>query len=326
MSRLTALVAVTLVLASPVAGCEIRRETPAPEWPSPSAAELLRDALAESLATTLRVQGESVGGPGAQFLHDAAGTVTKAQVAALGPVYVPYPDASPTPDPSPSATPLARSAKAETISARDLAFATAATTDDAALSALAYSTGLGQATVVIGAGIADARAGGATLRAENLFATVEGEPDAPLPATGSGATLAVNSDTLAELALAHDELRYLYEVVAARTTGALRTWALERSGVHALRAEALLALTTAADPRQAIYAIESGALADRPALDATVRNAEQALGERYATLAVANPAERPWLGSATLDAFTASLMWPSATAQDLVALPGLIVP
>jgi len=140
----------------------------------------------------------------------------------------------------------------------------------------------------------------------------------PEPPTLPPADSEVSADVLAQLALAHDRLRALYEVVAARSEGDSRKAALEASSAERQRVADLLAIEGVEDLTEPAY--------DVPADATALRDQNVAIAETYAALMVsAAPQDRVWLLNSALKAYRSALANGLAAAQ-IPALPGAVQP
>jgi hypothetical protein len=136
------------------------------------------------------------------------------------------------------------------------------------------------------------------------------------PETLPPANSAVSVDDLSRLALAHDHLRALFEVIAARSNGDSRTAALESSASERQRVADLLAIDGVEDLTEPAY--------DVP-IDATAaRDQSLAIADAYAALMVrAAPQDRTWLLNSALVEYNSSLA-NGLTAAQIPALPGAV--
>lgn len=203
---------------------------------------------------------------------------------------------------SPTSSPRPASDLTATLAAADAATAECMeTAGEDPLGGLCASIALSHA--VIGAGAGEAWKASAYL---------------PAPDTLPGPDSAVSTDTLAQLALGHDRLRALYEVIAARSEGAVRDAALEASSGERARVGELLAIDGVADLTEPAYDIPSDPGA--PAAQ------QRALAESYAALMVrAAPQDREWLLNSAVVAYRGALASGMAPA-DIPALPGAVQP
>jgi hypothetical protein len=145
------------------------------------------------------------------------------------------------------------------------------------------------------------------------------------PAIPSADT-AVNSSTIANLALEHDRLRALYEVIAARASGGERTQALASSAAQRARVAELLAIAGVEDLTQPAYDIPAASVSSEASRTATALEGEVALADAYAALLVlAAPQDREWLYSAALGAYRGAVV-AGLTPEQVPALPGAVQP
>ena len=148
-------------------------------------------------------------------------------------------------------------------------------------------------------------------------------PDAGVTPTG---TTAVDTATLAQLALQHDRARALYEVIAARASGHERTDALARSAAQRERVAALLALPGVDDVTEPAYDVPAASVATRAARTQAALDTERSIAETYAALLVSSSAaDRSWLSNAAFDAYQGAVAH-GLTAADVPALPGAVEP
>jgi hypothetical protein len=125
---------------------------------------------------------------------------------------------------------------------------------------------------------------------------------------------AVTADNISRLALEHDKLRSLYEVIAARSKGAVRTDALASSSAERARVAALLAVPGAKDLKEPAYQVPTDAGA--------AAAANVALAESYAALLIAaQPQDRAWLLNSAFVAYEQAIAHGLALGE-VPALPG----
>jgi hypothetical protein len=314
-SRLVAGGMMAALLAA--SGCSWRLDSEPPVWPSPDAVTLERDAAAVHEQHVQDALGSTAGSAGsASVLANLETTASPAHLAALGGVYV----ARPGLEPSPYVGTLA----AAVADARDHALATAATTDDRDLAALLGSIGLTHAFALWYDSLDRAPADEADIDpvAERPLPDVGGVAGPPVVAEQT----ALSADTVMALAVAHDQARYLYETIAARSSDDARTQARARMAIHDDRAQALATLSGADDARSHVYSLPLAQVTGAQAQAATARETEQSLGWRYAALAAESDAtDRGWLLSAAFDAYAASASLPGFTLDEFPVLPGLEV-
>lgn len=308
MAGLTAkaLIAATCAASLTLTGCTWRWETEPVPTPTADAVTAARDDAARAEQRVLEaLESSSSGNP---MLRSYAATAATTHLEVLGGVYVPYPLATATTSPEP-ALPLLDAVKQAAQSALDKAFADS--TSDAAL--LYGSMALGWSLAVWLEGEPEAVVG------EYALPGVYGSSDL------TPATTNLDARTIADLAIAHDQARFLYEVVAARETETARADALARARIHADRS---LALTTIAgiDERQPIYQLPDALVASAESRRDATRDAEQALGWTYMTLTSGvGSDDRAWLMSAAFDAYASSALIEGFSIDEIPVLPGIVV-
>lgn len=207
--------AAVAVSVAVLAGCSVRLETPEPSWPSPSADTVLRDELAAAMSS-IESQAQTHGDTLAQ-------QIAQEHLELLGGVYVAYPSANAAPSASPTTASASAASPTTTADAVAAAVETASTvaseTQDENLRRLATSIEL----------------------AWSLFLWSAGSPRDPDPALVEGITpweavrtleAPTTPEPWCELALAHDEARFAYEVIAAHSTDVARDEALARAAAH----------------------------------------------------------------------------------------------
>lgn len=321
--NLTRASAVVLVVVA-LAGCSWRVETPTPAWPSPDAVTQTRDAAAEREHEIVQAAASAgTGGtPVGVVLSEIEGVLAPERLDALGGLYEPYPTASPTPTEAEAPPNLTDAVAA----ARDSNLADALVTEADDLALLLSSAGLSHALCGwYATWVADA-IGAAT---ESVVA----ERTLPSEALGDGAALvpasaSLATETLAELAVLHDQGRYAYEVMAARAIEDERDQWLARRDIQAARGEAFAALTGVEDHRTATYVLLSDSTTDPAARVETARNFELGAGATYtALLAETTTDQWPWLLHAAFDAYAQAAAYGEPTAADypVPALPGIDV-
>ncbi|NTV40053.1 MAG: DUF4439 domain-containing protein [Demequinaceae bacterium] len=332
--------------------CDLRLETDAPTFPSPAAAVVARDSLADAEAAVLAAA--TAAGASADGVATGAAATAQAHLDALGGVYVAYPGTTPSPSASPGPAPTL----ADTITAvRATAEEVAASTDDANLASLARSIDLEWALRELWAlrsaanTAAEEAAALALASASPTPEAAEGDPSvAPaatlpgdhgaspfpladgsvddaagfVPATATG----IGQEDLSALALAEDEARFTYETIAAWEFGDLQAEVLARSRLHGERSDALTALLTselrAADPRTPLYQLRDANLPDPGSREALERSIELDLGARYAALLDGTSAvHTAWLLNAAFDSYARAMATAGFAAADLPTLPGL---
>ncbi|MDN4473600.1 hypothetical protein [Demequina zhanjiangensis] len=303
---LLGLVAAAVVLTS--TGC-VRIETPPPPSRTASAVTLERDLLADSLdeVALAIAQEEATTLAGAVEAHSI-----EALVAGVGPRYVAFPDPTASPSPSPVAQDVATAA----ADALQTSLEIAETTPDEELRAWAVSATLVHALAVwldsveAASGAVDAGPRGLPLEQASETALPE--------STG------LDPAALADLALRHDQARYLYELASSRVSGEARTAALARAAVHADRSDALQSLSDAPDARTEVYSTLAASIQDDDSRAATLRGAETSVGSAYAAYAIdASPDDLRWLLDGAFDAYTESAQVDGWTLWELPVLPGL---
>ena len=270
-----------LAAMTTLAGCSWRLETEPEAFRTPSPVTIVRDQLAAAEGAV-----ESAASAGDDALAQAERDAAPVRVAALGGV-------SPT-----SAPRAADDLEAAIASARDAALACMGAAGDDPLAGLCASIALSHEVMSTAADpltIADAGYGSG-------------------PDTLPGADTEVSTAELSELALAHDQLGALYEVVAARGTDGAREVALTRSASERARAKALLAIDGVSDLTQPQYDIPTDAGAPLAA--------ELTIAQRYAAALVdAAPRDRLWLYNSAVAAYAQAIVNGLAPG-DVPALPG----
>ncbi|WP_144276406.1 hypothetical protein [Demequina sp. NBRC 110053] len=315
--------AVAAVAALALAACSWRAETPPPDWPSPDAVTQQRDAAAE-LEQAIIDAAEAVGPEAsaqAAVLQGLESARAPERLDAFGGLYVAYPSASPSPSASPGPEADLESAVTE---ARDAHLAAALDMTDPDLEALSGASGLSLAltswfAVWVDNAVADAAA--PVVEQRLLSSTAVPEPTV-LPDEAT----AIPPETLADLALAHDQARYTYEVLAARSEGTERDQWLARRDLQAARASAIIDASGVEDRREAVYVAPADASGDAPARLTAAVAMEVALADWYAALAAVNaPADKPWLWCAAFDAYAQAAAFGDGWdgARVIPALPGL---
>ncbi len=327
-NRASALLLGALLLAS-AAGCDIRRETSPSPTPTAGQYEQLRNEAAQEEAGILNALDRVPAGDERwnAYLVDEETRFANAHLNALGGVYVPFPTASPTASPTATvAPPTPADLVIAAAHARDADLSDALVADDPELALVLASIGLSHAEVLAVSayrGLIDS--GNAPLAAER---PAPGDAFATLVPSST----ALDETTLEGIIVSHDYASYLYEVIAARTSGDARTQALARSRIHAKRADDLVALASA-DPRNAAYVIDHDRLASVDDMNTLARETEAGIADRYitafsavASLGDAGRADRAWLISAAFDALVQGALWPGATPADADPLPGVVLP
>jgi len=345
---------VIALLGATLVGCGWRLETPDPGPPSPDANEQARDAAAIAEAAFIEsLEYADPIGPGGEWLIEYETRAAPAHLEALGGVYDPFPEVSPTPSVSPTASPTVAPFGPFSFSrfaglARNAALEGALTVEDPDLALLLASIGLSHAAAL-------------RLQSEEdiLFLQSKGDPtvaddampvsdaispsaDRPLPLSSTpvlasfGPALlvpeetALPEETLEELIVLHDDAAYVSEVVAARAEGSLRGVAYQRSLLHQARAEALAALAEA-DPRGPSYVTDRARLASNETMMALLSEVEGNLADAYIAAfadVIASdadtPSERTWLLSGAYDALVASILLSTGPGE-LSTFPGVTV-
>lgn len=314
-ARRAARTAAALVLATLLAGCGLRLETPPPSEPSLTAAEAARQAVVSDVldvrATTTVALADAEGRTaevGATLVTDAGDHLDQ-----LGGVYVSGlvgEDGTPSPVPTgvvAGSTPealvdLLAQSFSRTRSALE-------TLEDPAFARLTGSVAI--------AHLASARALAAATGVELPGTGLPTTPVVPVGLEG-----APDDDVLA-LVVAEDSAGYLLEVLSSRLGDAERAAARARAAVHRARAEAWARLAgvdgTAEDPRLVAYALPAGATTDTPER-AVVAAVEVALTANLVTLVGrVDAAWRTGVLDLAADSWLAALTWGAAP----VAFPGM---
>ena len=280
-----ALAALAAFAAPVAAGCSWRLDTPPEPFRTPSPTTVLRDHVAASEAAVGAAAGGSTG-PAA----GAEAAAVPIRLAALGGV-------SPTSSPRPS-----ENLDAAIKAAQDAARECLEGAEDDPLGGLCASILLSH-SLILGPPVAPTW---------EATAFLEG------PQVTPGADSHVSAEEVGELALEHDKLRALFEVIAARSKGAERTAALETSSVERSRVAALLAVPGVQNLTQPAYDVPGEAAAALPA--------QVALAQTYAALLVsAAPQDREWLLNSAYVAYEAAIASGLTLAQ-VPALPGAVEP
>lgn len=352
----------TLVLALAVAalalaGCSWRVETPEPALPSPDARELARDAAARAERDiVIALEAAVADGPGAAWLLTYELEASPAHLTALGGVYEPFPLESGAESPSPGASAQAPGATdyvtATTLAAQG-ALSKAVAEPDPTLALLFSSIALAHSTALAVADQLDAAAAFAATHPDpspSPSPAVNDEPTrfpviaertppaaAGLPFTLTPpTTMTLSPETVDAIIVEHDYASYVYDVIAARSTGAARDDAIERGEMHAERAR-LLVEAAGRDPRGPTYAITHASLVSEYARAALAAQVEAGVAERYmeafaedvdsdATAGTEpEPSQRAWLLASAYDALVASLLAYESAPEDLANFPGIRV-
>lgn len=347
---------VVAVLAGVVAlgatGCSWRLEEEPVVYPSADQVTLARDAAAKREQQIIDALATNADGDGSTSdLAVFELLAAPVHVDALGGVYV----ATPSPAPSPSPSPIVGSLADAVAQARDAALESAQTTTDANLALLQSSIGLthGLALWFSTTGgalpVPDASATPSSVPSSTRSASPSAEPDvaataspraAPEPVTSAerilpssvnlgesftpASTETISPDTFGDLAVAHDKARFLYELIAARSSGGERANALARRDIHASRSAEFAALAGSDDRRQILYDVPLADVADAAARARTALDTEFALGATYASMlnGVAND-DRGWILNASFDAYAAGALQSGFTPDMFPVLPGI---
>ena len=337
-------------LALGASGCSWRLEEEPVVYPSADQVTLVRDAAAKREQQIIDALATDADGNGSTSdLAVFESLATPVHLDALGGVYVATP--SPAPSPSPFVGPLADAV----AQARDAALETAQSTTDANLALLQSSIGLthGLALWFSTTGGAlpepDASAAPSSVPSSIASASPSAEPDvaataspsaAPEPVTSAerilptsvnlgesftpASTETISPVTFGDLAVAHDKARFLYELIAARSSGGERANALARRDIHATRSDEFAALAGSDDRRQILYDVPLADVADAAARARTALDTEFALGASYAAMldGVADD-DRGWILNASFDAYAAGALQSGFTPDMFPVLPGL---
>lgn len=344
----TALAALLVTVATVLAGCGLRLETPAPTEPSPDAHEVVRRAAVEDALTVAELADDvapAVADPAVRALLDETAGFARQHVDALGGVYdsgLPRPGETPgtTSEPSVEVTTTPPSGvDATTGTTTDPGSTAPAGPDAEGGTTAAPPTTDDVVTALVGAaqrtrasadatrdtGLARLLASVATsehVSAQRLAAATGSDAAADLtadPPVVESAPSGVGATDLATLVAAEDAAGYAYEVRAAQADGDVRAAAVARAAQHRTRAEAwaLAAGTdgTDQDPRRVAYDVPAGE--DTATL---ARRLETELAQSYASLvATAAPASREAALALLTDSWQSALAWGAAP----VAFPGL---
>lgn len=278
----------------------VRIETPEPTWPSPSPAVLERDALAAPHAQVQAALEGAIATP----LAALESAVLPDLLAGIGPEYVAYPDADG--DASPDGD-----LEGAVTEALDASLAAATTASDPDVRAWGVSAALVHAFGLW------------------LDERPEGVAERAFPALGADAfampaASAVDADAVRALSRRHDDARCLLDQIAMRTADAEQADAIARRDIESARSDALQALAGGVDDRTAICSVPLDAIEDADARARSVREAQIALGDAYAAIAVTAPAaDMEWLLDGAFDAYAAAATTPGWTTADMPTTPGL---
>jgi len=323
------LLALALSLAM-LTGCELRRETPPPTEPVPDAIELARrEAVADADLLIADARDAAAGDPAAVLL-EAVALASEAHDHALGGVYVPFPDASPSDD---AAAGQATTGEPETD---------VAPSDGASAGTTASPTpSPGPTTPPTAADVVEL-ATAAALRARTAAEAIEDGPlarllasiavsrsmhartiatAAGLPVTSTALTVpadlpaGLGGSAISALVQSEDGLGLAWEVVAARSDGPARSSAAARAAMHRTAGQAWATAGglagTGLDPRRVAYDLPDAILdpaTDPGAVTAALATLESGLAQDYATLvAAAAPGVRGSLIDGLADAATVAL-------------------
>jgi hypothetical protein len=339
LRRITAGIALGVLVVASLSSCSLRRETPPIVTPSPDQYEQLREAAAQAevdIIDALAAEGVREGSAGHAGFVQAETAFVMTHLDALGGVYVPFPaaTASATPPATPSASPSASAAPAPkpksltraVAHARDVDLAAALVADDPDLALLLASIGLSHAEALAVGVYQDAIAAGSAPHSAER--TTMGAPFSDLVPDATGLDPAV----LEGIIVAHDYAAYMYEVIAARSSNDARVQPLDRSRIHDRRADELVAIA-AADPRVPAYVIDHEVLDSDDAMAALARATEAGISDRYATAffgvaeaGASGLGDRGRLLAGAYDALVQSLLWPGAVPAEADPLPGVVLP
>ncbi len=297
-----------------LAGCGLRLESPEPEWPSPSVVTLERDqaALYEYFITQ-KFGSPAVASDGARILEEATARTVPAHLEALGGVYRAYED---------DELPVFDGSLADAVlAARDGAWEISLLTDDADLSALTASISLSHSLAWWWSDWHQADVDVDVVQ-ERLFPVAGAAPGSALVPEAA----LLDGETLMDLAVLHDQARYLYETIGARAQDQERDLAYARRDIHRARSDDLAALADVGDRREAIYSIVAADVTGGDAQADTARATEIALGMAYAAVMTQSTVQdKPWLASGAFDAFAAAAVLPGFTMDQWPVLPGIAV-
>lgn len=320
LTRASAVVLVVLGLA----GCSWRVDTPPPAGPSPDPLTQVRDAAAERehLVASLTSESDVGGTPVAVVLNEVEHAHAPLRLEALGGLYEPYPDLSPSPSPAPADMSLGDAVRA----ARDGHLAAALVTEDDSLALLLGSAGLSHAlSGWYAQWVADAigAASEPVVAERTLPSDAIAASTGPVPDSAS-----ISAQELADLALMHDQARYAYEVMAAKAIEDERDQWLARRDIQAARAEAFADIPGVEDLREATYVVLADSTADPAVRVDTARDIEHNAGSTYVGLLAQTDVDQwPWLLHAAFDAYAQAAAYGEPTAADypVPALPGIDV-
>jgi len=328
----------TLAVATALAGCGLRLETPAPTAPAPDATEVVRSrSVGDSLELAAGARAASAAaGADVQTVLTRVADFSDQHAVELGGTYdsglaTPSPNAS-TPPTEPTPAPDAGWVLAQLATARGTAAADAADVPSGVLARLLASIAAARAGLAaqlaasLGVPPPDA---GTPAASSPATAPTEGAPAGTPTATSSSSPAApqaadVPSADRIGIVAAEDQAGYAFEVIAAKLDDPRRSSARSAAATHRARAEAWAqtwALDGAtSDPRRATYALPAGL--DDPAAALTLaQSLEAGLTTTYAS-AVADSARasRPELVAALLAASADAAAW-GAPATPFPGLP-----
>lgn len=302
-----ALALVIATVAAGLSGCDVRRETPDPVWPSPDAATAARDDLAEAIAAVVTAAAADGSGEAR-----SASELAAAELDALGGVYVAYPSA--TASPEESASPAQPPGVDDAIA--DLRIAAQSTLShgvDDDLSRLALAIDVAWARFQWSR---DTR--GTT---HSVLAMPDARGFAPTDAAfAPDAASDLDQQTLSALALAHDQARFAYVTIAANLGGEERAAALARAQVHAERSDAIAALLDD-DVRTPVYQLRDVDLSSQQGRTTLAGEVERSVSETSLRAAFdASHEDRTWLLDDSFDTWAAA---QQIDPQAPTPLPGL---
>jgi hypothetical protein len=327
-----------LAVATALAGCGIRLETPAPTAPAPDLTEIVRSrSVDDALELAAGARAASTGAsPEVQQVLARVADFSDQHAVELGGTYdsglaTPTPSTS-TPAAEPTAVPDATQVLALLTTADQTAAADAADVPGGALARLLASIAASRADLVaqlapaLGVPATDA---GSPAASPPVAAPADGATaGSPTPTAGSASPATPQpadvptTDRIAIVA-AEDQAGYGYEVLAAKLDDPSRAAARAAAAVHRARAEtwaqAWALDGTTSDPRRTTYALPAG-LDDPATALALAQSLEMGLTTTYAS-AVADSARasRPELIAALLAASSDAAAWGAPA----LAFPGL---
>jgi hypothetical protein len=347
--------AVGALVAVPLAGCDLRWETPPPTVPVADEAESVRQrttADALSLGVLAERAAAVAADPGVAAVATEVGLAADAHLEALGGIYVPFPSSS-TPATGATAAPSATASPAPTDpgpTATETASPTPPAADpvQAATELVDLLTETAASARADAGAVADGRlarllaavAANRLLLAESLAAAA-GLPapvGAPTDATEGGTApgvfvvpesvpTGVSEADVATLVQSEDAVGLAYEVVAARSADEARARSAARATEHRDHAQAWAEAAeiagTGLDPRRTSYALApvlTDPAGDPAAVTAELARLEGDLAVTYASLV---PQAEPGSRTPLVDALVAATREHARLSGVTPVFPGL---